>query len=108
MLARLCKVKNEVTALIDSSGGNELLDKLKVEVEKIYKKNPFEEMLEINLDHITGFDYLTNRCELIFNNSLQTNINGVEVVGSYLRYKLEEEYVFCLYDKSTNTLKIKI
>lgn len=108
MLARLCKIKSEVTTLIDTAGGNDLLNHLKEEMEILYKKNPFEEMLELPLDIVKGFEPLTKRCELIFDNTLEVNINGVEVIGSYLRYKLEEECVFCLYDNVTNTLKIKI
>lgn len=108
LLEKLNQIKIKFTTVIDSRGGNELTKRLESLVEGTYKSNPYIDLITVDLQALGDIEAVENKVELYFNNGSNIKVNAKEIVGDYLKYKIEQQGLYCVYDRVNNKLKIKM
>ena len=108
LLEKLNQIRNKFTTVIDSRGGNELLKDLEGLVERAYFDNPYIDLISIDLRDLEDIETVSKKIVLYFNNKYGKVVDGKEIVGDYLKYKIEQQGLYCVYDKINAKLKIKM
>ena len=108
LVEKLNQIKNKFTVVIDSSGGNELLKDLETLVEDIYMNNPYIDLISVDLVELKNIETVSKRVETYFRNKHKKVVEGNQIVGDYLKYKIEQQGLYCVYDKTNCKLKIKM
>lgn len=109
---KLKHYRNSLTSVIDKLGGTDLLDKFELDLLKKFKTNPFVELIEISLMEL-DYSLLERKLKVYISNrgefaTLNENNNLKLLLCNYIRYKLELQGIYCVYDEINDNLKIKI
>ncbi|GAA0101554.1 hypothetical protein UT300012_22690 [Paraclostridium bifermentans] len=107
LIDKLNNIRNKYTTVIDERGGTGLLRDLECLIESIYSDNPYVELIVVDLSSLEEIDTVRNKLQLYVANMYKKNIDSVEVIGDYLKYKIEMQGLYCVYDRVNNKLKIK-
>lgn len=104
--------RNSLTSVIDKLGGIDLFNKFELSLLKKFKINPFVELIEISLMEL-DYGALENKLKVYIENkedfiTLKENNNFKLLLCNYIRYKLELQGIYCVYDEVNDNLKIKI
>lgn len=108
LLEKLNQIRNKFTTVIDSRGGSELLKDLEDLVENVYFDNPYIDLISVDLRDLKNMETVSNKIEIYFSNKYNKVVDGKEIVGDYLKYKVEQQGLYCVYDKINTKLKIKM
>lgn len=110
---KLNQYRNNLVSILDKAGGLELLNNFELIIFDRFKLNPFTDFLEIELS-VLCYDNILSKFRIIYNNKETDLVNYNEdgdlkvLINNYIKYKLEAQGFYCVYDELNNSLKIKV
>lgn len=109
---KLKHYRSSLTSVIDKLGGTDLFIEFESVLLKKFRMNPFVDLIEINLLDL-NHDTLETKLKMYLDNKqdfeeLRVQDNLKLVLCNYIRYKLELQGIYCVYDEINDNLKIKI
>ncbi len=109
MQSKFSKIKSDLLVIIDSSGGEKILEDFYNRMEKKFLANPLTEFVDVEWLDMEELNIVKARVELFLRNKHNGPIELHDnLLRDYVKIKLEDTGLFSVFIEEKNCLRIKI